>query len=246
MSKFLDRAFTVALVSAALALPAIAGDSTRMKGVESASVPSGEGAGEHFGLGREATQEEIAAWNIDVRPDGEGLPEGSGTVARGEEIFTEQCAVCHGDFGEGRDRWPQLAGGFDTLTRERPVKTVGSYWPYLSTVYDYVHRAMPFGNSQSLSNDDVYALAAYILYLNDIETDEDFELSKKNFTTITMPNAGEFVADNRAEEQHYKDDRDPCMKDCKSGPVEVTMHAQVLDVTPDAGGEEGPGGGNVD
>ncbi|WP_329610507.1 c-type cytochrome [Jiella pelagia] len=122
-----------------------------------------------------ATPDEVAAWDIDVRPDGKGLPVGKGTVSEGEAIFAEQCASCHGDFGEGRDRWPQLAGGFDTLTRDRPVKTVGSYWPYLSTVYDYVHRAMPFGNARSLSNDDVYALTAYVLYLNDIETDEDFE-----------------------------------------------------------------------
>lgn len=200
-------------------------------------------------LGRPATETEIAAWNIDVRPDGTGLPVGRGTVADGEVLFTEVCASCHGDFGEGRDRWPVLAGGFDTLARQRPEKTVGSYWPYLSTVFDYVHRAMPFGNARSLSPDEVYALTAYILYLNDIVTDEEFELSSDNFTEIVMPNVDGFIPDNRASEEHYVESAgDPCMSECKADPVEITMRAQVLDVTPDAtaGDAEGPAGGSVD
>ncbi|EAS51174.1 diheme cytochrome c SoxD [Aurantimonas manganoxydans SI85-9A1] len=196
-------------------------------------------------LGRAATDAEVAAWDIDIRPDGKGLPIGSGTVADGEVIFTEQCASCHGDFGEGRGRWPVLAGGRDTLTRERPEKTVGSYWPHLSTAYDYIRRAMPFGNARSLSDDDVYALTAYVLYLNDVVTDEEFELSNENFTTIEMPNAGGFIPDDRASEAHYTADADPCMSDCKPGPVSITSRAQVLDVTPDSGGE-GPAGGNFD
>ncbi len=200
-----------------------------------------------LGLGRPATEDEVAAWNIDVRPDGQGLPEGHGTVAEGETIFSDQCASCHGDFGEGRGRWPVLAGGQDTLTRDRPVKTVGSYWPYLSTVYDYIHRAMPFGNARSLSNDDVYALTAYVLYLNDIVTEDDFELSNTNFETVKMPNAGDFIPDDRASESHYKADADPCMKNCKPNPVTITMQAQVLDVTPDSGsGKDKPAAGNVD
>ena len=117
-----------------------------------------------LGLGRAATNNEIKAWDIDIRPDGKGLPVGSGSVIIGEELYTDNCASCHGDFGEGIDRWPELAGGFDTLDSEDPVKTVGSYWPYLSTVWDYVHRAMPFGNAQSLNNDEVYAITAYIYY----------------------------------------------------------------------------------
>ncbi|MEN3794374.1 cytochrome c [Fulvimarina sp. MAC3] len=197
-------------------------------------------------LGRPATEEEIAAWDIDVSPNGDGLPDGSGTVAEGEEIFNAQCAMCHGDFGEGRGRWPALAGGDDSLKDMRPEKTVGSYWPYLSTVYDYVHRAMPFGNAQSLSDDEVYALTAYILYLNFIVEDEDFELSRANFTTIEMPNADGFKPDDRAEEEHYRTDADSCMSDCKPGPVEITMRAQVLDVTPDSGDDEAGAGGNVD
>ncbi len=185
-----------------------------------------------FHLGRRATDEEIAAWDIDIRPDGAGLPDGKGTAAAGEPIFTEQCASCHGDFGEGRDRWPVLAGGFDTLQEERPEKTVGSYWPYLSTVYDYVRRAMPFGDARSLSDDEVYAITAYILYLNDIVTDLDFELSKDNFSTIKLPNEANFVDDDRPAETHYTNKTEPCMQNCKAD-VRITGRARVLDVTPD-------------
>lgn len=198
-----------------------------------------------YGIGRVATPDEIAAWNIDVRPDGTGLPEGSGTVAQGEVLFTDNCAVCHGDFGEGAGRWPVLAGGQGTLKDARPVKTIGSYWPYLSTVYDYVRRAMPFGNARSLSNDDVYAITAYLLYLNDVVTDEDFELSKKNFTDIHLPNEENFIADDRYDEPVYAEKKEPCMKDCKAAPAEVTMRARILDVTPEGGDDEN-GGGSVD
>ena len=188
-------------------------------------------------LGRKALEEEVHAWDIDVRPDGVGLPIGKGTVAQGEPIYAESCAICHGDFGEGKDRWPVLAGGFDTLTEERPEKTVGSYWPYLSTVYDYIKRAMPFGNARSLSDDEVYALTAYVLYLNDIVEDEDFELSNENFTEIRLPNEANFVADNRSEEPHYSTKAEPCMSNCKPGKAEVLMRARVLDVTPESEGE---------
>ena len=197
-----------------------------------------------FHLGRAATPEEIAAWDIDVRPDGSGLPEGRGTVAEGEAIFTETCAVCHGDFGEGRDRWPVLAGGYDTLTAERPEKTIGSYWPYLSTVYDYVRRAMPFGDARSLSDDEVYAVTAYLLYLNDVVTDEAFELSKENFTSVRLPNEENFFMDDREQEPQYARKGEPCMTDCKPR-VEITARARVLDVTPD-GGEDNQGAGAVD
>ncbi len=200
-----------------------------------------------LGLGRVATPDEVAAWDIDVRPDGTGLPEGSGTVAEGEALFTDNCAVCHGDFGEGVGRWPVLAGGQDTLTAERPEKTIGSYWPYLSTVYDYVRRAMPFGNARSLSDDDVYALTAYLLYLNDIVEDEDFELSKDNFADIHLPNEANFIADNRAEEPHYAKGGDPCMSDCKPAPAEISMRARILDVTPGSvDNDETEGAGGVD
>ena len=152
-----------------------------------ALAQGGEPSAGPMRLGRAATDAEVAAWDIDIRPDGKGLPVGSGTVADGEVIFTEQCASCHGDFGEGRGRWPVLAGGRDTLTRERPEKTVGSYWPHLSTAYDYIRRAMPFGNAQSLSDDDVYALTAYLLYLNDV-IPEDKVLDAQSLPKVEMPN----------------------------------------------------------
>ncbi len=206
-----------------------------------------EGAGLVYGLGREATPAEVAAWNVDIRPDGQGLPEGHGTAAEGDQLFQDNCSACHGVFGEGTGRWPVLAGGQGSLTDERPEKTIGSYWPYLSTVYDYIRRAMPFGNAHSLSNDDVYALTAYLLYLNDVVTDEDFELSKENFTSIELPNKGNFIGDDRASEAHYAEKTEPCMTDCKDSPVKITMRARILDVTPGTvDDDENQGAGSVD
>jgi cytochrome c len=204
-----------------------------------AAVPAADAAVPTHGvfhLGRAATADEIAAWDIDVRPDGVGLPEGRGTAADGEVLFTERCASCHGDFGEGAGRWPVLAGGRDTLKADRPEKTIGSYWPYLSTVYDYVRRAMPFGDARSLSDDEVYAITAYLLYLNDVVTDDSFELSRENFTSVKLPNEENFIADDRSAEPHYAGKVEPCMKDCKAE-VKITMRARVLDVTPEAGKE---------
>lgn len=185
-------------------------------------------------LGRIAMEQEVSAWDIDVRPDGLGLPVGSGNAIDGVELYDANCASCHGDFGEGTGRWPILAGGQDTLTEDRPEKTIGSYWPYLSTVYDYIRRAMPFGNARSLSDDDVYAITAYILYLNDL-AEEDFELSSENFVSIRLPNESNFIEDNRASEAFRGvDEADVCMTDCVATPAQVTQRARVLDVTPDS------------
>jgi len=183
-------------------------------------------------LGRAALPEEIAAWDIDVRPDGAGLPAGSGTAIKGGELYDAQCAACHGVFGEGEGRWPVLAGGHDTLTEDRPEKTIGSYWPYLSTVFDYVNRAMPFGNARSLSHDDVYAITAYLLYLNDL-VEEDFELSQENFSSIELPNQDNFYFDDRDQEETYVVTGELCMKDCIEGEAQVVQRARILDVTPD-------------
>ncbi|WP_170474547.1 c-type cytochrome [Ruegeria arenilitoris] len=209
MSKY-HKLFTASAIGLCMAFPAYA---------------------EKFGLGRPALPEEIAAWDLDVAPDGTGLPHGSGDVFTGEEVFAEQCAICHGDFAEGVDNWPKLAGGEGTLADKDPLKTVGSYWPYLSTVWDYVNRSMPFGNAQSLEPDDVYAMVAYILYSNDI-VDDEFTLSHENFLEVEMPNAEGFIVDDRdTSEAHFWTD-EPCMKDCKES-VEITMRAAVLDVTPE-------------
>ena len=197
-----------------------------------ATLTAGPALAEKFGLGRPALPEEIAAWNVDVRPDGTGLPEGSGSVMEGEELFVDYCAVCHGDFAEGVGNWPQLAGGEGTLADKDPVKTVGSYWPYLSTAWDYVHRSMPFGNAQTLSNDEVYAIVAYILYSNYL-VEDDFVLTKDNFLDIEMPNADGFIVDDRETAEAHFWAGEPCMTNCKDGEVEITMRAAVLDVTPE-------------
>ncbi len=215
-------------VMTAIAPPVV---STGLVGAANASTGAGEGK---YGLGRQALEEEIAAWNVDVSPDGTGLPVGSGSVEDGEMIFSENCAVCHGEFAEGVDNWPELAGGEGTLADDDPVKTVGSYWPYLSTAWDYVHRSMPYGSAQTLSNDDVYAIVAYILFSNFL-VDDDFVLSNENFLEVEMPNADGFIIDDRAETEYTIWRTEPCMENCKDA-VEITMRATVLDVTPE---EEG-------
>ena len=186
-----------------------------------------------YGLGREALAEEVAAWDTDIRPDGLGLPVGTGDVLTGEELFVEKCSMCHGEFGEAVGRWPVLAGGFGTLDRKDPVKTIGSYWPYLSTVYDYVQRAMPFGEAASLSNDETYALVAYLMYVNDL-VDDEFVLSNENFTEVRLRNEDNFFMDDRLETEFPLFTQEACMTDCKET-VEITMYASMLDVTPDSG-----------
>ncbi len=144
-------------------------------------------------FGRPATPDEIALWDIDVRPDGKGLPPGSGTVAQGKQVFAENCAACHGDNGVGgiKDR---LVGGQGTLASATPLKTVGSFWPYATTLFDYVHRAMPYQAPGSLSDDDTYAVAAYILYLNGI-LPADGKLDRDSLPKVRMPNRDGFIPD---------------------------------------------------
>ncbi|WP_319546669.1 c-type cytochrome [Ruegeria conchae] len=187
-----------------------------------------------YRLGRVALEEEIAAWDVDVLPDGRGLPEGAGDVFTGEEVFADKCASCHGDFAEGVDNWPVLAGGFDTLGDKDPVKTVGSYWPYLSTVWDYVHRSMPFGEAGTLSADETYAIVAYILYSNDL-VDDEFELSHENFGEFEMYNAMGFVIDDRLKQEYAAWRTEPCMENCKEE-VKVTMRSVFIVETPEEGG----------
>ena len=144
-----------------------------------------------YDFGRPATPDEIALWDIDVRPDGKGLPPGSGTAAQGKQIFADNCAGCHGDNGVGglKDR---LVGGQGTLASDAPIKTVGSFWPYATTLFDYVRRAMPYQAPGSLSNDDTYAVAAYILSLNGI-LPTDGKLDHDILPKLRMPNRDGFV-----------------------------------------------------
>lgn len=178
-----------------------------------------------FNVGATATQEQIAGWDIDVRPDGLGLPPGEGSVADGEYLYEDKCAVCHGIFGEGEKRWPKLAGGGGSLTWERPDKTVGSYWPYASTLWDYIHRAMPFPAPESLTDEEVYAITAYVLYLNEL-VDEDFVLTQDNLADIVMPNAGNFYFDDRPDVKNKR-----CMKNCKD-PDSIEITYSLTGVTP--------------
>ncbi|KEO61615.1 c-type cytochrome [Thioclava indica] len=191
---------------------------------------------ETYNLGRAALPAEMKAWTVEVFPDGKNLPEGSGSVEDGENLFADKCAACHGDFAEGVDNWPKLAGGADTLARKDPVKTVGSYFPYLSTVWDYAHRSMPFGDAQTMTVDETYAIVAYILYSNDL-VDDDFVLSKENFLDVKMPNADGFIVDDRPETEYPLFSKAACMSDCKKD-VHITMKATVLNVTPDQGGDD--------
>jgi cytochrome c len=186
-------------------------------------------------LGRAALPDEIVAWDIDVRPDGQGLPPGKGSVKAGEEIFLQQCAACHGEFGEGAGRWPPIAGGRGSLKEHNPGKTIGSFWPNLSTVFDYIRRAMPFGNAQSLSADDVYALTAFLLFMNDV-VKEEFVLSKENFTALHLPNEGGFYDDDRESTERRFWGHEPCMTNCKTE-TKIVNRAGVLDVTPDDKGK---------
>jgi mono/diheme cytochrome c family protein len=151
----------------------------------------------HYGIGRTATEAEIAGWNIDVDPSGANLPPGSGSVSRGREVFDAQCAACHGAQGQGGvgDR---LVGGQGTIATAKPIKTVGSYWPYAPTLFDYIRRAMPQNAPQSLSNDEVYAVSAYILNLNGLLA-ADASLDAKSLPAIKMPNRGMFVGDPRPD-----------------------------------------------
>lgn len=189
-------------------------------------------AGGGYGLGREATAEEIAGWDIDVRPDGQGLPVGLGTAAAGEALFVSRCAACHGEFGEGVGRYSVLMGGEGSLASDDPVKTVGSYWPYATTLWDYIYRAMPFGEAQTLTPDETYAITAYVLYLNEL-VDEDFVVDQSSLPLVEMPNRDGFVTPGPGPDTPSGE---PCMTGCK-GHVEIVFKAKRLDVTPESGSQ---------
>jgi mono/diheme cytochrome c family protein len=150
-----------------------------------------------YGVGRPATPEQIRDLGTAIAPDGSGLPEGSGTVAAGRDLFVSECARCHGTKAEG-DIGPPLAGGRGTLNTAKPLKTVGSYWPYATTVWDFINRAMPFDRPGSLKPPEVYAVVAYILNLNGI-IDSNQVMDAKSLPKVKMPNRDGFVADPRPD-----------------------------------------------
>jgi cytochrome c len=178
----------------------------------SANVASGatDPLPSHFGIGRTATAAELAAIDIDVRPDGRGLPAGSGTPAAGARVYAARCVSCHGKDGEGvrQDRLqlgPRLVGrnpndafDFNESTQKEGTKTIGNYWPYATTLFDYVRRAMPYDRPGSLTNDEVYAVTAYLLERNQL-VKADAVIDAKSLPAVEMPSRGRFVRDDREQ-----------------------------------------------
>ncbi len=161
-----------------------------------------------LGLGRPATAEQIRGWDIDVTPDGKGLPAGSGTVAAGRELYAQRCAACHGATGQGATA-PRLVGGVGSLAGKSPVRTVGSFWPYAPTVFDYVYRSMPFDRPTSLTAPEVYALTAFLLHANGLIA-ADAVMNATTLTTVKMPNRDGFIpAPPKPDVQATR-----CMTDC--------------------------------
>jgi len=142
-------------------------------------------------LGHVATPDEIAAWDISIGPDGSGLPAGSGTPRQGEAVFAAKCAACHGENGGGKPN-DRLVGGQGTLAGDAPVKTIGSYWPYATTIFDCVRRAMPLNESKSLTDDEVYAVVAYLLQQNRIIEEGDV-MDARTLPQVRMPNRDGFI-----------------------------------------------------
>jgi S-disulfanyl-L-cysteine oxidoreductase SoxD len=143
-------------------------------------------------LGKPISSEDLASWDISIGPDGAGLPPGSGTVKQGEAVFAAKCQACHGEKGAGTPN-DRLVGGQGSLPGDKPpIKTVGSYWPYATTLFDYIRRAMPFNESKSLTNDEIYGVVAYLLNLNGV-IPEGETMNARSLPKVTMPNREGFV-----------------------------------------------------
>jgi len=214
-------------------------------------------------FGRAATSNEIKAWDVDALPDGTGLPEGEGSVELGDELYEAQCAVCHGEFGGGGKGYPQLAGGnqdkdkngiVKTLKNQRingntdaPKRTVGTYWPVATTLFTYIRDAMPYAHPKSLSNDETYAITAYIIAQNEIEIDgeeldDEYVLNKEKLMKVVLPNRDGFYPNidgpNAIEDiRAFYADRAKnigagirCMKDCKDPGMDGKTEAKVMKI----------------
>jgi cytochrome c len=186
-----------AFLLAACAGPQTAGDEQSGRG----TVAAAAAAPASYALGRAPTAEELAGWNIDVNPDGVGLPSGRGTAVDGAPIYAAKCAICHGAKGEGVAPNPPIVGrdpreGFPFGRDPKAVKTVGNYWPYATTVYDYLRRAMPQDKPGSLTPNELYGLTAWILAENEIIA-RDFVLDSLSLAQVKMPARDRFVRDDR-------------------------------------------------
>ncbi len=215
MSSFLKSSAIVLAATAAVSLAATAWS----------GEPHKPG---YYNYGTPATPAQIAGWDIAVRPDGAGLPPGSGSVSKGADIYADQCAACHGTFGEGEGRYPKLAGGEGTLRAERPEPTVGSYWPFATTLWDYINRAMPFPSPHALSANDIYAITAYVLNINNI-VGNDFVADRNSLPKVKMPNHDHFIWTDPRPDTSAKD----CMKDCADpAKIKIESTAEGKDLTP--------------
>lgn len=224
-------------------------------------------------FGRTPTANEIKAWDIDALPDGSGLPEGEGSVELGDELYEEQCAICHGDFGAGGQGYPQLTGGNKdkdengvviTLKNQReygntdaPKRSIGTYWPVATTLFTYIRDAMPYAHPKSLSNDEVYAITAYLLAQDEIvidgeEMDDEYVLNAEKLAKVVLPNRNGFYPNidgpNAQEEiraffadraknigagvRCMKDCKDPGGQDGKTEPFVVKIKYEMSDVVP--------------
>ena len=183
--------------------------------------------GHRFGYGTVPTERQIAGWSIAVRPDGQGLPQGRGSVDEGANVYAEQCASCHGTFGEGEARFPKLAGE-GILTGDRPEPNVGTYWPYATTLWDYINRSMPFPAPHTLSADQVYAITAYVLNLNNL-VPNDFVADLNSLPKVEMRNRNGFIwTDPRPDTKDAE-----CMSNCRDpAGVKINSTAEGKDLTP--------------
>jgi cytochrome c len=180
-----------------------------------------------LGLGTTPTAAQIEGWAIAVRPDGQGLPAGSGSVKDGDELYANVCASCHGTFGEGVGRYPRIAGE-GKLTGERPEQTVQTYWPYATTLFDYINRAMPFPSPHVLPPDQVYAVTAYVLNLNSL-VDDDFVADRNTLPKVKMPNRDGFNWIDPRPDTHDA----ACMSNCRpAADVKVSQTAEGKTLTP--------------
>lgn len=182
----------------------------------------------YYAIGTTPTAARIAGWSIAIPPSGAGLPKGQGSVAQGGAIYASTCAMCHGTFGQGKNGYPQLVGGVGSLASSAPVKTVGSYWPYATTVWDYIDRAMPFYAPHTLKPDQVYALTAYLLNMNGI-VKSGFVADAKTIPAVKMPNRDGFIWNDPRPVTHNV----ACMKNCANpASIRISSNAASMHLTP--------------